>query len=133
MNTRVQGLVLFALVVLATAAPAQDRLKAGDVVWAQWKPNAWFHGKIAKIDGKKYHIAFDDGDRAVVDAAGIARDRVPTKEAVTVLKVRVLAKYKKGRFFPGKVTAVTGKRFAIQFDDGDKDTVDLEELRLIGK
>src|SRR5260370_16849187 len=68
MHARVKGLVLSALLVLATAAPAQDRLKAGDVVWAQWKPNAWFHANTPKAHANQYHIPFAHATKPVSDA-----------------------------------------------------------------
>jgi hypothetical protein len=132
MNAVVKGLVLSALLVLTSAAPAQQRIKTGDVVWAEWMPNAWYHGKIAKIAGKEYHIAFDDGDKATVDLSKIALDRAPRKGDVK-LNVRVLAKFKKGAFYPGKISGIDGGNYNIQFDDGDVDTVKLDELRLIAK
>ena len=129
----VSCLALFGLLVAATAAAAQEKAKAGDVVWAEWKPNAWYHGTIAKVEGKKYSIAFDDGDKSTVEAPQIAVDSAPKRELAAVINVRVLAKFKKGKFFPGKVTGFADNKFDIQFDDGDKDTVDLNDLRLIAK
>ena len=46
---------------------------------------------------------------------------------------RVLAKFKKAGFWPGKIAKIDGDRYAIQFDDGDVDTVGLDDLRLIGQ
>src|SRR5262245_42599158 len=131
----VSCLALFALLAAATAATAataQEKAKAGDVVWAEWKANAWYHGKVAKVDAKDFHIAFDDGDKATVDASRIALDRAPKKDLVKV-DTRVLAKFMKGGFYPGKVAKVVGDRYDIQFDDGDVDSVALDDLRLIGK
>ena len=133
MNALVKALVLPALLVLVTATQAQAPLKAGDMVWAEWRPNSWYHGKIAKVDGKKYHIAFDDGDKATVEATKIALDKVPNRDKVAVQNVRVLAKFKGTKFFPGKVAGFADDNFDIQFDDGDKDTVNLKDLRLISK
>jgi ribosome maturation factor RimP len=128
----VSCLALFVLLVAATAVTAQEKAKAGDVVWAEWKPNAWYHGKIAKVDGKDFHIAFDDGDKAIVDASKIALDRVPKKDLVKV-DTRVLAKFKQTRFYPGKIAKIDGDRYDIKFDDGDVDNVTLDDLRLIGE
>jgi hypothetical protein len=84
------------------------------------------------VDGKDFHIAFDDGDKAVVDASKIAPDRVPKKDMVKV-DTRVLAKFKQMRFYPGKVVKIDGDRYEIKFDDGDVDKVTLDDLRLIGQ
>jgi hypothetical protein len=56
MKSVVSCLALFVLLVAATAVTAEEKPKAGDVVWAEWKPNAWFHGKIAKVDGKDFTL-----------------------------------------------------------------------------
>jgi len=124
-------LALFVLLAAASSAAAQEKAKAGDVVWAEWKPNAWYHGKVAKVDGKDIHIAFDDGDKAVVDASKVAQDRAPKKDTVKV-GTRVLAKFKQTRFYPGKVVKIDIGNYDIQFDDGDVDTVALDDLRLTG-
>jgi uncharacterized protein (TIGR03067 family) len=115
------------------SSSAQQTLKAGDVVYAEWMRNAWFHGKIAKVDGEQYHIAFDDGDKIVVASAKIALDRVPKKEEVKV-DTRVLAKLSTGiNFYPGKVSKIAEDRYEIKYDDGTSDSVKLESLRLISK
>jgi ribosomal protein L21E len=119
------------LLVAATATTAQEKVTVGDVVWAEWRPNSWYHGKIAKVDGKDFHIAFDDGDTAIVDGSRIALDRVPRKNMLKV-ETRVLAKFKQGHFYPGKIANIGGDRYGIKFDDGDGDTVALDDLRLIG-
>src|SRR5262249_22942442 len=78
------------LITKVAGVTAQDKPKQGDIVWAEWKPNAWFHGKIAKVAGKDFHIAFDDGDKNVVDISRVAIDRAPKKNDVKV-DTRVLA------------------------------------------
>jgi hypothetical protein len=132
MKRVVSCLALFVLLVAAAAATAEEKPKAGDVVWAEWKPNAWFHGKIAKVDGKDFHIAFDDGDKAIVDTSKIALDRAPKKDMVKV-DTRVLAKFKQTRFYPAKITKIDGDRYDIKFDDGDVGKVTLDELRLFAE
>ncbi len=119
-------------VLFLSPAAAQDRPKEGDVVWAEWKPNAWFHGKIAKVAGKDFHIAFDDGDKSVVTSSKIAIDRAPKPTEVKP-GVRVLAKFMKVNYYPGKISRIEDKTYHIQFDDGDTGTVTIEELRLICK
>ena len=133
MKAVVSCLALFVLLVAATAATAQEKAKVGDVVWAEWKPNDWYHGKIAKVDGKDLHIAFDDGDKNVVDASKIAQDRVPKKDQVKV-DTRVLAKFKKTRFYPGKIAKIDGvfqhcRRGVIIL--GDREDVAVEFTQLL--
>jgi ribosome maturation factor RimP len=131
MKAGLSCLALFVSLVAVTGVSAQDKVTVGDVVWAEFKPNFWFHGKIAKVDGKDFRIAFDDGDEAVVDGSKIALDRAPKKDMVKV-ETRVLAKFKQGRFYPGKIAKIDGEHYDIKFDDSDADTVALDDLRLIG-
>jgi len=110
-----------------------DGFTVGDVVWAQWKPNEWCHGKVAKASLIGFHVAFDDGDRADLPPSLIVADRVASAEQVRV-GTRVLAPWTDGRHYPGTVTRVAeGKKYSIQFDDGDRRTTDLENLRLLSE
>jgi hypothetical protein len=133
MRTVVKCLVPCAFLFIASCAAAQNPPKPGDAVWAEWQPNAWFPGKLAKLDGRKCFIAFDDGDKAIVDMSKVAVDRVPSRDAVKV-NTRVLAKFTDGHFYPGKIAAIgPDQEYAIQYDDGDTLKVPLADLRLISK
>src|SRR5262249_5366723 len=112
--------------------PAQQMAEVGSEVWAEWRPNSWYHGKIAKVDGKNFHITWDDGSQDTVVNSNIALDRVPKRSAVTI-DTRVLARFKQNYFYPGKITKINGDRYDVKFTDGDVDTVPLEDLRLIGQ
>src|SRR5262245_58647187 len=105
MRTTFSCLAVSAMLAMPAAAAAQDKLKEGDIVWAEWKTNAWYHGKIAKVAGNDYHIDFDDGDKNIVDAGRIALDKAPKKDDVKA-GTRVLAKFQQKNFFPGKIAAI---------------------------
>lgn len=118
---------------LAAAAPARDTLKEGDVVWAEWQTNAWFHGKIGKKTDKGYQINFDDGDVADVEVGQIALDKEPAKQDLKE-GVRVLAKWSDDKFYPGKIAEVKNDgTYRIDFDDGDTGDAGLKDIRLICK
>jgi hypothetical protein len=102
----------------------------GDTVWAQWLPNAWYHGKVDKKGAAGLHVTFDDGDQADRPLGLIVVDRAPNKEDVKV-GTHLLAIWTDGKVYPGTVTRViAGGKYAIQFDDGDSATVGLDDLRL---
>jgi len=122
------GLLLLVGLVQA-AEPAKE-----DVVWAEWMPNDWYRGKVTKKGDGEFHILFDDGDKAVVKGGQIALDKAPDKKDVKEGTV-VLAAFKGGKkLYPGKVNKITKDGdYEIKFDDGDEDTVKLDQLRIIHK
>src|SRR5262249_32093987 len=119
------------LLVWAVPVSAQDAPKVGDIVWAEWDNNAWYHGKIAKKTDKGFHIEFDDGDESDVQESQIAIDKEPATKDVKK-GTRVLAKWSDDRFYPGKVGEVKEDgTYHIEFDDGDKGDAALKDVRLI--
>jgi hypothetical protein len=127
-------LALLALLALAGPSVAADDPKVGDEVWAEWVPNAWYKGKVARKTDKGYDIDFDDGDKATaLDGSKVALDKAPDKKAVKK-GTRVLASWSDGNFYPGKVDKVIyGGDYHIQYDDGDEGDAELKDLRLIGR
>jgi hypothetical protein len=78
-----------------------------------------------------FHVHFDGGDRVVVRGDKIALDRAPERRDVR-RGMRVLARYRGGRFFPGRVEQVfPDGSFRIQFEGGDMGQAGLRDLRLI--
>src|SRR5260221_11844978 len=69
----------FAFLMTAGLAFAADPPKVGDVVWAQWKPNQWYHGKLDKKTDLGFHVAFDDGDKSDLPVSFLALDNAPKK------------------------------------------------------
>ncbi len=108
---------------------SQTALKAGDIVFAEWTPNGWYHGKIEKKCDIGWHVQFDDGDQKCCHPDTIARDAVPAKNLVRKGSL-VLAQWTDGRFYPGVVVSVEGDVYSIQFDDGDSRSVGIEMIRL---
>ncbi len=105
-------------------------IKIGDVVWAQWKPNVWYHGKVAKVHPIGFHVTFDDGDRMDLPASLIVSDRIVAAEQLKK-GIRVLARWNDGKYYPGTVTGSKGRKYDIRFDDGDGKAVDLNNIRLL--
>ena len=125
-----RSLLLTTFVVAFLCAPVLGAPpKVGDKVWAQWRPNAWYPGKASKVCAIGLHVVFDDGDEADLPVALIVVDTAPQKNTVKVGS-RVLGFWTDRRFYPGTVTKIANGQFDIQFDDGDRRTVGLDDLRL---
>lgn len=108
-------------------APAAGSVAVGDVVWAQWKPNAWYHGKVDKACDQGLHVAFDDGDKACTAPALIAKDRAPA--SAPRVGARVLAKWSDGKLYPATVSGVSGSTVNVAFDDGATGSAALSDIR----
>jgi DUF971 family protein len=117
--------------LMAVSSTPAKTAKVGDVVWAQWRPNDWFHGKVGKKADIGLHIEFDDGDTADLPVTAISIDKAPAKDVVKTGS-RVLATFN-GKFFPGTVTEAADGKYKIKFDDGDEGENRLDELRLLNE
>lgn len=120
------GLVVLLLVLASFPASAAN---PGEAVWAQWKPNAWYHGKAQGACALGLQIAFDDGDSLCVHPSLVAADKAPA-EGVAV-GTRALAKWTDGKPYPATVAAVDGATCDVRFDDGTSGTSAAGDLRLL--
>jgi len=119
------------LVTLAGAAPAAAQAKVGDVVFAQWRPNNWYHGKVDATCPLGLHIAFDDGDEVCVHPSLVAVDAAPADPKALKPGLRVLARWSDERFYPATVKLVAPEGVAVGFDDRAERTLQAAELRLL--
>lgn len=126
------GVPIDGLRLLSTAGAATS-FAAGDVVWAQWKPNGWYHGKVATACDAGFHVKFDDGDEECIPPSLIAMDEGATTDAVKV-GLRVIATWTDGRYYPGIVAKDLGSgSYQIAFDDGDKGAAKPGNMRILAK
>lgn len=116
---------------LAASLPAQQPLPAGTAVFAEWGENSWFHGRIRGTCDDGYDVLYDDNDTKCCTPGEIIVDVVPAREDV-VHGAAVLAQWGTDRFYPGVVSSVNKGSFDIRYDDGDRATVTLEQIRLRG-
>jgi hypothetical protein len=132
MKALVSCLAVVALLALASPSRAQDTPRVGDVVYAQWEPNDWYHGKVGGKNAKGFRIDFDDGGKKVVASSEIAIDKPPARREVKEGS-RVVAKWPDdGRFYPGEVGRIRDDgKFHIKFDDGGLANVVLQDIRFI--
>lgn len=104
-------LICTLLVIVPSSARAAD---VGDTVLAYWAPaDAYFIGTVVEKADAGYQIVFEDGDTGVVAADKIRKNDIKVGTAV-------VAKWKDGKFYPGKIAKVAGRAFYIHYDDGDK-------------
>ena len=108
-----------------TVDAVKNRRK-GDHVLVNWSHDSyWYPATIKKIDGSRYYILFDDGDKEWTTA-----ERITTEEIKVGSKVFANWK-KKGHYYPGRVTQRNGDRIHIQYDDGDKETTTISVVRVL--
>ena len=110
---------------------AQSAIPNGTVVFAEWSEGSWYHGTIAETCADGYLIVFDDGDTRCCALAQIVLDAIPDHSEVDV-ESRVLAQWGRGQFYPGSVSAISDGGYDIAYDDGDRSTVSLVQIRLLG-
>lgn len=130
MCTRYLSVLLLALLFLVGSVVAQPIPVVGNRVWAQWTPNAWFPGTVAKTVDMGLHIEFDDGDKADRPVSLVTADRVPQADHVKV-GTRVLARSEDDRLYPATVTSLVKDRFEVRYDDQATRTVGLDDLRIM--
>ena len=122
-------IVVFLMVLgFATSAHAGGP-KVGDTVWAQWKPNAFYHGKVDKRCDWGLHVQFDDGDRGCFRADLIAVD-TPMPAAAIKIGAKVLAKWSDGKLYPATIVGKPdGGSVKVFFDDRTPFTTTVKDLR----
>jgi hypothetical protein len=100
---------------LMMVVPGSARaVEVGDTVLAFYEAaNAYFIGTAVEKTDDGFRIVFEDGDTAVVPAGKIRKNDIKVGTAV-------IAKFKDGKYYPGKVGKVVGRAFYIHYDDGDK-------------
>jgi hypothetical protein len=99
-------------------------LSTGDRVLARWFDQLWYPGVILAVEGKRIHIAFDDGDQAHV-----------TCDQVRALDVgvgdHVSCRRRGGPFYlPGEILKKEGERICVRYDGGDEEWTSVRMVRV---
>ncbi len=58
MSKRILFFILFSW--LASAAFPAFAQQTGDIVWAEWQTNGWYHGTVGEPCGAGFTVNFDD-------------------------------------------------------------------------
>jgi len=101
---------------LAAGIGGAQAQTAGDWVLAKWKNGAhWFPGVIQSVSGDKLVIAYDDGDRETLYVSSV-------RPYDWKIGSKVECNFKNaGKWYPGRITALSGASVSIAYDDGDKE------------
>jgi hypothetical protein len=104
-----------------SAEPAWNQ---GDRVFACWHDLFWYPGVVVAVAGEEYHVLFDTGTQAMVQA-----DRI--KPLQFEIGDRVFSRWKGGpEFYSGEITRRDGEVIHINYDDGDEETTTVRLIRL---
>lgn len=113
------------ILLLFLGTIAQTAFKVGDRVEANWLgKGTYYSGKIAEVDGEKYHIHYDDGDKEWT-TAGFMKAVVPSLFNVGD---RLEGDWK-GTYLPCEVKKVKDGLYYVKYDDGNLDWVAEDKLR----
>ncbi|MDP8255476.1 MAG: hypothetical protein P9M14_06995 [Candidatus Alcyoniella australis] len=121
--------IVCSFLIAGLALGSDKKIDPGTAVFAEWTSNGWFHGKVTGPCAAGFQILFDDGDQKCCALMQIAVDMVPAAADVQV-GTKVIAQWSDGRFYPGTVGAINGNKYDIQYNDGDKGTLGLSQIRL---
>lgn len=114
-------LIGLALGLLTNTASAQVE---GDRVLAVWEPDGyWYPGEVDFVDRQGIHIAFDDGDDAVVGRNEVRRVdwRVGS---------RLECNWKnEGKYYGGRVNSMRGESIEFLYDDGFREQISISRCR----
>lgn len=131
MRNIVTSAALTALLLLSTVAQAGPHAKVGDVVWAQWRPNSWYHGKVDATCDLGLHVSFDDGDKACLHANLVVIDQPLADASGVAPGTRLLAKWKDGRFYPATATVIAADGVSVVYDDKAEGKLAPADLRAV--
>lgn len=96
----------------------------GDRVLAIWEPDGyWYPGEVDLVDRQGIHIAFDDGDDAVVGRNEVRRVdwRVGS---------RLECNWKnEGKYYGGRVNSMRGESMEFLYDDGFREQISISRCR----
>lgn len=101
----------------AVLAGPGGQIGVGNRVAAMWSNGGYFLGTVTEIEGDRYSILFEDGDRLAVNSAKVVALREDTPFSVGD---RVVAAWKGISMYPGIVTKVHAKSCMVRWDDGDE-------------
>jgi|GEM_PF-5448948 len=105
-------------------------LPSGTRVFAQREKNIWYSGKIDGTCRGGYNIIYDRGAQQCLASESIIRDIVPTKNDIEV-GTDIIAQWKGEPLYNAKVIEIVGSQFKVEYYDTVKNTINLNELRLL--
>jgi hypothetical protein len=106
--------------------PAPREWQIGETALVNWSGDEyWYTATIAKKEGGRYFICFDDEGWFWVDPADIAEDDVKVGD-------KVFAKLtKRPDYRPGRVTGRKDRMIEVKFEDGTTATTTIHFIRVL--
>jgi hypothetical protein len=105
-----------------SSAPAATggTFKVGDRVAAKFTDGRFYGGKVAAIDGDKFEIGYDDGDKLTVGAGDLVKCAEPSELSAGQ---KVAAVWTNGLFYKGTLGEKKDDGWVVQWDDGSEPLV----------
>lgn len=116
--------LLFVFAAILSSLGAAQAQSPGDWVLARYRNgNYWFPGVIDRIAGERITIRYDDGDRETLYA-----DKVRPYD--WRVGTRVECNFRgAGRWYSGRIAALSGGTVRIDYDDGDRESTNTGRCR----
>lgn len=98
--------------------------QVGERILAQWFDGYWYPGLVLFVEGKRLHIAFFDGDQALVTPNQV--------QDLTVTVGETIYSRKRGepQYLPAEVLQVEEDRLLVRYDDGEEEWTNWRMVRL---
>jgi hypothetical protein len=104
---------LLAGLLLLTGFQVEWDPGVGETVLAWWEPNSiYFVGTVVEEEGSRRLVVFEDAEQAWVNSSQL-------KAMDIVRGSRVMARWRDGKYYPGRVSRIVGRALFIEYDDGD--------------
>ncbi len=98
--------------------------QTGDRVLASWLDGFFYPGKIRQVQGDSCEIAFDDGDRAWVDAANVRRPDIKVGN-------EVFCRFHAGPLYlPGTIQTQNGEKIQVKYESGETEWTTISMVRV---
>ena len=113
------------------------QLAPGDRVLCRWKGERDFYtGTLARIEGEKIQVRYDDGDEETTTVRLLRLRRDEWFGVNTLIRPvvggRVLAQWHDLYWYPAFILAINGKRLHLAYDKGDQGVVAPDQIRPLG-
>ncbi|MCX6733991.1 MAG: hypothetical protein NTX63_04230 [Candidatus Peregrinibacteria bacterium] len=105
-------------------------LPGGTRVFAQREKNIWYSGKIDGTCSGGYNVTYDRGAQQCLTSESIIKDVVPSKDDIKV-GTNIIAQWKGEPLYNAKVIEIIGDQFKVEYYDTVKNTINIDELRLL--
>lgn len=108
-------------------------IRIGSYVWARAMNGDYYKGVVTALTDK-VHVKFDDGETISherCDEEALVYDMAPNVNEIKI-GTRVIAHWSGvSAYLPGAVTKIEGNKYHVLYDDGDRSSVRLEQMRIL--